>query len=373
MPVEFIGMIRTRDSSEITDAPAASGDTVIDRDYVRDFARAHEKAGFDRVLIGSFSTAPDGWGIAGHAIANTERLGFLIAHRPGFVAPTVAARLATTLDHLSRGRVALHIITGGSDAEMRKDGDWLDHDQRYRRTDEYLDVLNRVWTSERPFDYQGEFYQIEGAFSDVKPLQQPRIPLYFGGASGPAVAVGAKHADVYALWGEPIAAVKERIAAVRAAAPLGRSPRFSLSLRLILAPTEEAAWEKAHDYLARIVALKGGSRDEQAMARPGAVGSQRLLDFAKQQEVFDKRLWTPIAAATGASGNTTALVGAPEQVAESLLDYYDAGITTILIRGFRPFEDAIEYGRDVLPLVRAEVARRDREALAEPAARSVAD
>jgi len=128
---------------------------------------------------------------------------------------------------------------------------------------------------------------------------------------------------------------------------------------LILGATEEAAWEKAHDYLDRIVGHRGGVRVAQS-SRGTAVGSQRLLDFAAQQEIFDKRLWMPIAAATGAGGNTTALVGTPEQVAESLLDYHDAGIGTILIRGFRPLEDALEYGREVLPLVRAEVAHRDR-------------
>ncbi len=360
MPVEFIGMLRTRDASELTGPPNTINDTVIDRNYIRDFARAHEDGGFDRVLIGYFSSGPDGWSIASYAAGLTERLSFLIAHRPGFVAPTLAARKAITLDHLTGGRIALHIITGGSDAEQQMDGDWIGHDVRYQRTDEYLDILKRVWTSDEPFDHEGEFYKIKGAYSAIKPLQQPQIPLYFGGASGPAVTVGAKHADVYALWGEPIAATKERIAAVRAAAPKDREIRFSLSLRLILGPTEEKAWEKAHAYLERIVSLRGGERVASGSARPGAVGSQRLLDFAAQQEVFDKRLWTPIALATGAAGNTTALVGTPEQVAESLLDYYDVGITTILIRGFKPLEDAIEYGRDVLPLVKAEVARRDR-------------
>jgi alkanesulfonate monooxygenase len=359
MPVEFIGMIRTRETSEILDPPDRAGDLIIDRDYVRDFARAHEENNFDRVLIGSFSSGPDGWVIAQHALAHTDRLSTLIAHRPGFVSPTVAARKAATLDHFAGGRVALHIITGGAEAEMRRDGDWVEHDDRYRRTDEYLDIVKQTWTSERPFDYDGDFYHFKDAFSDIKPLQQPRIPLYFGGASGPAVTVGAKHADVYALWGEPVAAVKERLDAVRAAVPEGRDVRFSLSLRLILGPTEEKAWEKAHDYLDRILALRGDSAADYRMSRAGAVGSQRLLDFASQQDVFDKRLWMPIATATKAAGNSTALVGTPEQVAESLLDYYDAGITTLLIRGFHPLQDAIDYGREVIPLVRAEVARRD--------------
>jgi alkanesulfonate monooxygenase len=80
--------------------------------------------------------------------------------------------------------------------------------------------------------------------------------------------------------------------------------------------------------------------------------------------VHDKRLWTAIAAAVGAYGNTTALVGTPEQVVDSLLDYYDAGVTTILIRGFEPLEDASEYGREMIPMLRAEVAKRERVAVA---------
>jgi len=106
------------------------------------------------------------------------------------------------------------------------------------------------------------------------------------------------------------------------------------------------------------VLAKQGDR---TLPNPEAVGAQRLVDFARQAEVHDKRLWTPIAAAVGGAGNTTALVGTPEQVAESLIDYYDLGVTTLLIRGFDPLHDAIEYGRELIPLVRREVARRDHD------------
>ncbi len=364
MPIQFLGMVRTNNISEIHGAGPTTGENVIDPPFLRDFFRAHDENNFDRVLIGYHSTAPDGWPIASFGAANTEQLGFLIAHRPGFIAPTLAARKAITLDHFSGGRIALHLITGGSDAEQMADGDWLPKDDRYRRTDEYLDVLKKVWTSDQPFDFDGEFYKVQGAFSTVKAIQKPRIPLYFGGASGAAIPVGAKHADVYMLWGEPIAAVKERIAEVRAAVPADRDPeevQFSVSLRLILGVTEEEAWAKAHDYLEQVISHRGGQRVIPAANRPAAVGSQRLLDFASQQEIYDKRLWTPIAAATGAGGNSTVLVGTPEQVAESILDYYDIGVTSILVRGFQPLEDAIQYGREVIPIVRSEVARRDRE------------
>lgn len=363
MPIQFFGMVRTNNVSEIHGSTETIGEDVLDPAFLRDFFRAHEAGDFDRVLIGYHSTAPDGWPIASYGLSQTERIGVLIAHRPGFVAPTLAARQAITLDHLSNGRVALHIITGGSDVEQQADGDWLDKDNRYRRTDEYLDIVKLTWTAPERFNYHGEFYHVEGGYSAVKPLQQPAIPLFFGGASSAAIPVGAKHADVYMLWGEPIAAVKARIAEVRAAT--SRPIEFSVSLRPIIAPTEALAWEKAHSYLERIVSHRGGQRAVPAANRSAAVGSQRLLEFADQQEIFDKRLWTPIALATGAGGNTTALVGTPEQVAESILDYYDAGVTTILIRGFEPLEDAIAYGRELIPLVRAEIARRESAVAAD--------
>jgi alkanesulfonate monooxygenase len=351
--IQFIGMIRTDNISEIDSAVAQTVEATIDPDFVRDFARAHEDAGFDRVLIGYHSTGPDAWAIAAHAAAHTENLHMLVAHRPGFQAPTVAARAAVTLDHITGGRVSLNIVTGGSDAELARDGDWIAKDDRYRRTGEFLDIVRAVWTSPAPFDYDGEFYQVRNAFSDLKPLQQPSIPIYFAGASAAAVPVGVKHADVYMFWGEPLAETRERIAAVRAVAPAGRVPAFSVSVRPILGATETEAWDKAHAYLEQVVAQRGA-----APTSAPAAGSRRLLDLAARQQVFDDRLWMAIAAATGAGGNTSALVGTPEQVAQSLLRYYDLGITSFLIRGFRPLQDATEFGQKLIPLVREEVARR---------------
>jgi alkanesulfonate monooxygenase len=352
--VQFIGMIRTDNLSEIDSAMAQTVEATLDPGFVRDFARAHEAAGFDRVLIGFHSTGPDAWAVATHAAAQTERLHMLIAHRPGFLAPTVAARAAASLDHFTGGRVSLNIVTGGSDGDLARDGDWTHKDERYGRTDEFLDIVRAMWTSPTPFDYEGRHYRVRNAFSDIKPLQKPSIPIYFAGASGAAVPVGAKHADVYMFWGEPLAETRARMETVRAATPPGRSPAFSLSVRPILGRTEEESWQKAHQVLERVVALRG--------AAPGsapAAGSQRLLDLAARQEVHDERLWLAISAATGAPGNTSALVGTPEQVAAALLRYYDLGITSFLIRGFHPLEDVREYGRELIPLVRAGVAARE--------------
>jgi len=356
MPVEFIGYIGTQHQSEIHPAQGP----VIDRDYVERVARAHDEGGFDRALVAFGSTSPESQLVVAHAASVTERLGFMIAHRPGFTAPTVAARQLATLDQFTGGRVAVHIITGGADDEMAKDGDHLTKDERYARTSEYLDIVRQEWTSEKPFDYKGDYYKVVQAFGGVKPLQTPQIPVYFGGSSEAAIPVAGKHADIFALWGETQAQVAETIARVRhAAAKHGRQVKFSLSLRPVIAETEEAAWAKADDIVAQAKALREQAGLPTSGHRPPNAGSQRLLDAAKQGSRLDKRLWTGVAAVTGAAGNSTGLVGTPQQVAEALLDYYDLGVSTFLIRGFDPLDDAVAYGRDLIPLVRDLVAQRD--------------
>ena len=356
-PLHFIGMIAHRAQSEIH-PPAGP---VVDPDYIRRFAVAHEEGGFDRVLVAWGSTSPDALLVAGHAAAATSRIGFMVAHRPGFVAPTLAARQFATFDHLSGGRAAIHVISGGSTAEQRKDGDHLAHDERYARTEEYVALLKRLWTSEKPFDHEGRHYRFEGGFSEVKPLQRPHIPVYFGGSSDIAIEIAGRLADVYAFWGETLDQARETVARVRAsAAGAGRDPgfiRFSLSVRPVLAGTEEAAWARADRILARIRELRADAIGSGG-PKPESVGSKRLLEAAAGGRVRDARLWTEVAAAVGAGANTTALVGTPEQVAEALLEYRALGVDTFLIRGFDPLEDVAEYGRDLLPAVRAAVAAR---------------
>lgn len=362
--VEIMGMIgvnRERDASRgVTVSlfggginPADEIPAGIDADYIAEFSQAHEASGFDKVLIGYSSATAEGFGVAGYAASQTKTLGFLIAHRPGFVVPTLAARQAATLDQLTGGRIAMHIISGGSDIEQRRDGDWIDHNARYRRTDEFMEVMRRVWTETTPFDYNGEFYQFEQSLSEVRTYQRPHVPLYFGGASDVAKEVGAKRADLYALWGEPLESIKSQIADIRGrAAKYGRDIRFSVSVRPILGDTEAAAWDRARGILDRVKSSVGETIGPAKPARLQSEGSRRLLDLAAQSDVHDQRLWMPIAATTGAAGNTTALVGTAEQVADSLLAYVEAGASAFIIRGFDPLQDTIDWGKELIPRVR---------------------
>ena len=350
--IEFIGMVQPREQSEIHKPSGPS----VDVPYLVESARVHEAGGFDRVLIGWFSNGPDGLQLAAHMAAHTQRLGFMVAHRPGFVAPTVAARAFGTLDQLSGGRAAIHVISGGDDTDQLRDGDTLSHDERYARTDEYVGILRRLWSATAPVDHDGRYYSFKDASPEVRPVRE--IPVFFGGASPAALEVAGRHADIYALWGETQAQVREMVGRVREAVTRHRGPdaaarvRFSLSFRPILAGTEEAAWAKAERILQRIKDTRGTPALGQTGGAPQNAGSQRLLDAAAQGDRPEGRLYTAIARLTHARGNTTALVGTPEQVAEAFADYRALGVDTFLIRGFDPLEDAAEYGRDLLPATR---------------------
>ncbi len=332
--------------------------------YLVDFARAHDDAGFDLALVGYTSTSADGWTVATHAAANTERLGYLIAHRPGFVAPTLAARKAATFDQLTGGRFALHIIAGAGDRDQRRDGDWLTKAERYARAAEYLSIVRRTWTSTEPFDHEGTWYRISAARSDVRPHQQPGPPVFFGGSSPEALAMGAEHGDVYAVFGEPLVATAERFDRFLALAAVhGRRPTFSISFRPILGRTDGEAWDRARSILATVEDSVAGRRP-----RAGDHSGERMLGHAATAEVHDDCLWMKIAEATGAPGNTSCLVGTPERVAAAIARYYELGhLSHVLIRGFDPLADATEFGHELIPRIRALAAEIDRRAAPVPA------
>lgn len=393
MPVEFIGMVGTREASEIkgplVDGPVVdwTEGSVIEAGYLEDIARAHEDAGFDRVLIGYGAVSPEGWAVASTVLHTTQHLKVMVAHRPGFVQPVLLARMAATLDNLTGGgRIAIHFITGGDEADQRREGDFVAHDARYRRTGEVMSIARRIWSEDKPFDYEGEFFRYEAAFSSVKPVSPGGIPLFFAGASPPAIEVGAAQADVYAFWGEPRDAVAARMKTINeAAAKNGRTMRYSLSLRPIIAETESEAWEKA-EWIAEKTAERielakqrmaghkdsyeglGGDKNatysvDRKLEDTTSVGRKRLIEMSADKDVYDERLWMKVANLTGAAGNSTALVGTPRQVADAMLAYYDIGVNALLLKGFDPLADARAFGDELIPLVREGVKKRDTSAL----------
>ncbi len=370
MPVEFISAININAANELN----GRTDAAIDVDHLRRYARVLEEGGFDYSLVPYGSSGHDPFTIAAAFTQVTERLRPIVALRPNTLYPTVAAKALATLDQLSRGRAVVHLIAGGDDHEQAREGDRLGKAERYARQEEFLRILRRVWTETEPFDHAGTYYQFEDFVSRVRPVHGT-IPISVGGSSAEAYAQGGALADIFGLWGEPLQDTREQIDriadAARAAGRTG-TPRTWVTFRPIIAPTEELAWEKAERTLAVLrdrTAAVGAGRPSGARGglwtqTPGAtgpanVGSQRLLDIAARGDRHDRALWTPTASATGARGASTALVGTPETVAAAILDYVDLGADLISIRGYDNLNDAVDYGRYLLPLVKEELAHRE--------------
>ncbi len=324
--------------------------------YLAQIAHAADRLGFEGVLTPTGSQCEDAWLVCSALAMETERLKFLVAFRPGFVLPVLAAQQAATLQRISRGRTLINIVTGGDSAEQQTYGDFLDHDARYERAAEFLEVIRLCGRQER-FEYEGKHYRVRHGMLHT-PLGSPRAdapPIYFGGASPAAEAVAAEHADVYLLWGEPLEWVRERVERMRTlAAARGRALRFGIRMHVIARATEGEAWREAERLLSTMkpeqVALA-----QRRFAKQESVGQQRMtsLNAGKldmEALTVAPNLWSGIGLVRGGAG--TALVGDYDQVAERIAEYVALGLDTFILSGYPHLEEAYVVGEEILPRVR---------------------
>jgi len=357
--VEFISLSHLNPSTELNPIPSRG----IDLPYFRRYVAALEESGYDLTLLPYASNSADSFVLASAVGQLTERIKPIVALRPNTTFPTVGAQKLATLDQLTEGRAVVHLISGGLDAEQARQGDYLPKERRYARTSEYIDILRRSWTEPAPFSHDGEFYKFDEFGPGFAPYESP-IPISIGGQSDEAFQVGGEKADIFSFWGEPLDDLRseiERVHGIARAAGRTALPRIWVTFRPIIAKTDELAWEKAHDYVAKVAAtFQKAALHGRLIGKgtPQNVGSQRALTFADRSELYDRALWTKTAAVTNAAGASTALVGSPETVAAAILDYVDRGASLVSIRGYDTLADAVDYGRYVLPLVRQEIAHR---------------
>ncbi|KAI5861457.1 bacterial luciferase-like protein [Durotheca rogersii] len=365
MPTEFISLTFPSPSTELDPLP----ETAIDPDFLVRYARNLDDYAFNYTLVPYDSSYFDPFTVGATIASVTKNIKIIIALRPNTLYPTVAAKALATLDQLSRGRAVVHFIAGGSDVEQAREGDFLNKEERYARLEEYIKILKRAWQSADPFDWDGKYYQFKQFTNRVRPVNGKSIPVSVGGSSDDAYRIGGSLADIFGLWGEPLKETKDQIDRIYAAADkAGRAPtdrpRIWVTFRPILAETDELAWAKAHRTLD---ALKGNRAEGKGRVPtdappPQNVGSQRLLEIAKRGEVQDRALWYPTVTATNARGASTALVGSVQTIVDSIVDYVDLGCELISIRGYDNLNDAIDYGRYVLPGVRKVLKEREAKA-----------
>lgn len=330
----------------------AQGERAPSLQYLGQIARAADRMGFDSLMIPTASGFEDSWLMAAAMTGETRRLKFLVTTRPGIEQPAFAAQKAETLQLLSEGRLQLHIVGGSSSVEQRSLGDFLDHDERYARSAEFLLALRTLWNAQGK--HRGRYYQ-----DDPLAASPPRAPLprvYVGGASAAAQTVASAHGDVYLMWGEPPSMIAERIARMRElVAQHKRSLAFGLRLHVFTAPTAEQAWERVGQLIEEIPkdAITRARRELEAYE---SVGQQRQIGLhsgrshtARELEI-SPNLWAGVGLVRGGAG--TALVGSHAQIAERIAEYHALGVDSFTLSGYPHLEEALNVGENVLPLLR---------------------
>lgn len=321
-------------------------------EHLTKVARAAEAAGFEGVLVPAGEACHDGWIVASTLAQHTSTLRFLVAFRPGFVNPPVAARMAAGLDRFSGGRLWLNVVTGGHPHELAKDGDvGVDHDARYRRTDEFMDVVLRSW-HEEGWDHDGEFFAVRGGGIAQQPKQRPHPKVFLGGASEAAMRTAARYADVYLMWGEPVERMADRAAeAKKLAAELGRTLEVGTRFQVVCRETDEEARAAAEEIVGGIDPSYGEKLRSHA-DRTDSVGQARQNELwqASGGDWLTDVLWNGFARAR--LGASVALVGSGPSITRALDEYVEAGIDWFVLSGYRHDEEAERVGRWLVPLVR---------------------
>jgi len=331
------------------------GARTVDGDYLKQVAVAADTLGYDGVLLPTGRSCEDAWVVASSLMAVTQKLKFLVAIRPGLSTPGLAVRMAATFDRLSNGRLLINVVTGGDQGELEADGFYADHTKRYEISDEFIRIWRATLAGEggdAGFDFEGKHLQVKGAKALYPPVQKPYPPLYFGGSSAPAHELAADQMDVYLTWGEPPAAVAEKIADVRArAAKRGRTIRFGIRLHVIVRETNDEAWAAADALISHL--------DDEAIAK--AQASFGKMDSEGQRRMSalhgghrDKlevspNLWAGVGLVRGGAG--TALVGDAATVLARIQEYADLGIDTFILSGYPHLEESYRFAELVFPLL----------------------
>lgn len=329
------------------------GERAPTLDYLRQIVRAAELGGFDSIMVPTASGFEDPWLITAVLAQEVQRLNFLLTLRPGLELPAYTAHRAATLQLLSNNRLRLHVVSGSSRFEQRSLGDFLEHDERYARTAEFLQAFETVWAGHGR-QHHGRFYRAADTAAIMPPALRP--PIYFGGASQAAEQVGAEHAQTYLMWCEPPVMIAERIQRLREqAARRQRTLRFGLRLHIFAAPQAEQAWAHVEKLLEELP-RDAIERAQQQLAAYESVGQSRQTQLAQgrgrgaRQLEVSANLWAGVGLVRGGAG--TALVGSYEQVAERIEEYHQMGVDSFVLSGFPHLEEAIHLGAELLPLLR---------------------
>jgi alkanesulfonate monooxygenase len=346
----------------------STGARVADFNYFKQIAIAADTLGYEGVLIPTGRSCEDSWMVAASLIDATKRLKFLVALRPGLVQPAVSARMAATLDRLSGGRVLVNLVTGGDADELAGDGFFLDHEKRYEVSSEFMtiwrELLSRSHSGET-FDFEGRHLKVQGGKLLYPPVQKPYPRAFFGGSSEAAHELAAQQLDTYLTWGEPPAAVAQKVADIRErATKYGRTLDFGIRLHVIVRETEDEAWDAAQSLVSHLDEATVAAAQKK-FAQMDSVGQRRMAQLhggrfnpknVRDGLEISPNLWAGVGLVRGGAG--TALVGNPQQVADRIQEYADLGLENFIFSGYPHLEEAHRFAELVFPLLPLDTQRK---------------
>jgi dimethylsulfone monooxygenase len=310
--------------------------------YVSRLARRSEEIGYDVTLLAELNLndikgvrAPslDAWSTGAALAAVTSRLELMFAVRPTFHLPALLAKQAANIDQISSGRVSLNVVSSWWADEAKMYGVAFEqHDDRYARTSEWLDVLDGVWSRDT-FSYAGKYYRVDNTVLEPKPLSRPRPTLYAGGESEAAKELIAGKCDAYLMHGDPPARVGEKIQDMRARRErLGLPPmRYGVAGYAIVRETER----EAQDELRRITDVHQNAAGYQNY-KQWLAGTQLEQRVSLEDYSVSNR------------GLRSGLVGTPEQVAERVAEFEAVGVELLLLQFSPQFEEMERFSDAVI-------------------------
>ena len=312
------------------------------------FCLAAEESGIDSVLVDLNIAKPDPITLATALAVRTRRLKFIIAARSGLLSPTLFTQQINTLSTLAPGRVSLNIVAGHSPAEQRSYGDFLPHDERYERTEEFLAICHGLWAQSGGVTFAGKYFRTEDAKLNTPFVADAISPeIFVAGNSDASRRLAEQWGTCWMRLGDAPANVSASVAPVLAA---GRTAGLRLSI--ISAPTDAEARQKAAAVLETLDAERDHREGERAFVeRSDSVSIKTTYDLAAS-EWLTSTLWTGAVRSHGAT--TMALVGGPAAVAAGILEFARAGISHFIFSGWPKLDSMIFFGEHILPLVRAQ-------------------
>lgn len=314
-----------------------------------EYGRHAERCGIESLLTAVGFHRPDPLVLAAAIGMRTESIPFMLAVRSGVASPTWVVQQVNSLSAVLGGRVCLNIVAGHTPAEQRGYGDFLEHDARYARTDEFLQICRALWGQPGPVDFAGAHYRVEGAKLNtpwVGPEPRPRI--YVGGKSDVAVELAAKHGDCLWTLPERPEGLRVRVARLRES-----NTAVGLLVSIIARPTRAEALEAAAALLAEVSGSARRTHREFA-ARSDSVAFTSTLQSAEDPDLewLTPTLWTGLVPYLGAPA--VAFVGSYDEVAQALVQWRDdVGISEYLFMGWPDLEEMTRFAQEVRPRVRA--------------------